>query len=262
VAAAPLRTSRDLAAAAAGVPVRVAGVVRGAVGGLVLVEDPGGILRLRFAADAAPLAAAARAGDAIAAAGATDREAGDTLVVRVTDLAAVARLGAPGGAASPTLLPDAAGPAGDGAAVVDAPPSAPADPAGDVAAAGDAEAAGDSAASASADDTDAGSMPAEPGALAAALLLAIATAAGAVAARRRIRRTRIDPAVARRLAALGAAPMPGEPRAAPPDARRMAHPAGHPLARPLASRVAARLDARLVPGLSSPPTRAERARPR
>ena len=94
-ARAPLRSSRDLAAAATGTSVRVSGVVRGAASGALLVEDSGGVVRLRLVEAAALLAAIARAGDAVAASGTTDHGQDGTVEVRVIDPAAVAILAGP-----------------------------------------------------------------------------------------------------------------------------------------------------------------------
>jgi non-specific serine/threonine protein kinase len=256
---APLRSSRDLAAAATGTSVRVSGVVRGAASGALLLEDAGGVVRLRLAEAAAPLAATARAGDAVAASGTTDHAPDGTVEVRVTDPAAVALLAGPssGGvattdAARGTAAADGTGDADGSAAAGSAaagPPDAPtsADRAVE-------DAAGPAALDAvgpGVDDPSSRSGDGGPVPLVALVALVVTALAGcAVVLRRRFRGGRLEPAVARLVAALGAAPPSGQ--------RHTAGPSGSTLG----LRSAARLDAPLVAGLSSPPTRAEQARPR
>ena len=247
VALAPLRSSRDLAAAATGTSVRVGGVVRGATSGVLLVEDADGVVRLRLVEAAAPLSATARAGDAVAASGTTGHGTDGTVEVRVTDPAAVTLLAGPAPAAAATVGEvegDGAGPLAGGASAED--PDASADPVASAPATlGDVRA--DALRGVGASGSDGGPVPLVP--LVAGLLVS-ALAACAVVLHRRLRVGPLEPAVARRLAALRAVP--------PPGPRPMTRPAGSPHG----LHSAPRLDARLAGGLSSPPTRAEQARPR
>lgn len=250
----PLRTAGDLVAAAPGVVVRVSGIVRSASSSAILLQDLSGVVRIRLAGAAAPLAASVRPGDALSAVGTTDRRADGSAEVTVDDPSAVTMLAG--------VAPDSgaqAGAMGDRDAL-ERPEERPGDARRtdptdrdaallallDVSAGSAGEASAQGRTSAGPPDPG-GDLPFGAGALAGVIALGALAAGVAV---RRFRPRRLDSAVARRLAALGSQ---RSPEAGAPGRLRTARPGARP---------AFRLDARLTAGLSSPPTRAGKARPR
>jgi hypothetical protein len=197
----------------------VSGVVRGAAAGTILVDDGTGIAHVALRGAAAAMARTVSAGDALRAAGTTERDAAGSVAVVVDDPASIVRAGAPGGARDgATRYAD--GSAGAVVAVVAG--GDPYDPAGVAygAATGAATGAGvdgdPSSAVASTGiaaapggivDPSTDGSPAAPDLL-PILLAVVAGCVGAAAAAfaRRRRAAVLDPAVARRLAELSAGP--------------------------------------------------------
>jgi len=176
-------------------------VVRGAAAGAILVDDGTGIAHVALRGAAAAMAGSVSAGDALRAAGTTERDAAGSVAVVVDDPASIVRAGAPGGGSDGAGIA-VAGLSADGSADAVVAGEDPAgDPSSAVASTGMAAAPGGIVDP----STDGSPAPSDPLPVLLAVVAGCVGAAAAALARRR-RAAVLDPAVARRLAELRAGP--------------------------------------------------------